>query len=137
MKTKLAALAIALLAFAGCTTVNTVQNAEPVGHKKPVADKRVITDDSLNRAVSVVGLNTAMGNGGFLQVQVEVQNTTRLQQAFTYRVEWYDEYSMLINLPTYTAIPVTLQGMEDTKLSITSPTPRAKDFRIKFLEPMN
>ena len=44
---------------------------------------------------------------------------------------------MIIELPTKTAIPRTLDGKETISITATAPTPRAKDFRIKFLEPAN
>jgi uncharacterized protein YcfL len=68
---------------------------------------------------------------------VEVENTTLSRQAFTYRVEWFDEQGMIVNLPTTTAIPRTLEARETASITATAPTDRAKDFRIKFLEPTN
>lgn len=121
----------------GCTTMNTVEPAQPVAQRQMLADKRVITDTTLNRRVRVVGVNTATGVAGFLKIQVEVQNVTSRAQSFTYRVEWFDENGMIINLPTATAIPRTIEGRETLNLTATAPTDRAKDFRIKFLEPIN
>ncbi len=36
-----------------------------------------------------------------------------------------------------TAQPRTMEGKETISITATAPTPRAKDFRIKFLEPTN
>jgi len=127
----------ALLVLTGCTTVNTLEPAQPVAQRDMVSDKRVITDTSLNRRVRILGVNQATGLGGFLKIQVEVQNMTSRHQNFTYRVEWFDENGMIINLPTYTAIPKSLEGKETISITATAPTERAKDFRIKFLEPTN
>lgn len=127
----------AILFSSGCTTVNSVENAQPVAQKQMVADKRVLTDSSLNRHVNILGVNTATGPAGFLKIQVEVQNRTRSLQSFTYRVEWFDENGMIINLPTTTATPRSIEGKETISITAIAPTDRAKDFRIKFLEPTN
>lgn len=129
--------AVWLLA-AGCqsTRVNTVQPAQPVGNKQMISDERVLLDQSLNRAVNIVGVNAATGPEGFLKIQVEVENRTRSRKLFTYRVEWFDENGMLIELPTAHAQPRSLEGGERAMITATAPTPKAKDFRIKFLEPV-
>lgn len=131
----LAGLAAAFLP--GCTTTNTVENAQPVAQRQMIADKRVTTDASLGRHVAVLGVNTADTPAGYLKVQVQIQNTTRSMQSFTYRVEWFDENGMVISLPTNVSIPKTLEGKETSEIVVIAPTERAKDFRIKFLEPTN
>ncbi len=134
----LACLAAPVAWFAtGCTTVNTAENAQPVAQRQMLPDRRVITDSSLNRHVNILGINTTTGPGGFLKIQVELQNNSRFQHNFTYRVEWFDENGMLIDLPTTAALPRSIEGKETMTISATAPTDRAKDFRIKFLEPTN
>ena len=123
--------------FTGCKTVNTIEPAQPVAERDMLSDKRVVTDSTLNRKVRVLGINQATGLGGFLKIQVELQNTTSRVQSFTYRVEWFDENGMIINLPTKTARPQTMEGKETISITATAPTDRAKDFRIKFIEPTN
>jgi uncharacterized protein YcfL len=142
MKTQTAFLAACLgtatlLLSNGCATVNSVENAQPVAQKQMLADKRVITDSTLNRHVNILGVNTATGPGGFLKIQVELQNRTTRVQSFTYRVEWFDENGMIIDLPTANATPRTIEGKETLSITATAPTDRAKDFRIKFLESTN
>ena len=119
----------------GCTTVNTLEPAQPVAQRDMVSDKRVITDSTLNRRVRILGVNQATSPAGFLKIQVELQNTTSRVQSFSYRVEWLDENGMIVELPTNTAHPRTLEGKETIAITATAPTPKAKDFRIKFLEP--
>jgi uncharacterized protein YcfL len=131
-------LAAAALAAAGChTSVNTVEPAQASSQRQMISDKRVVTDTGLNNKVRVVGLNTYTGPGGFLKLQIEVQNLTNKRQDYTYRIEWFDENAMLLNLPTTTATPDSLEGKESKSLVVLAPTARAKDFRIKFLEPVN
>lgn len=129
--------ALALVTLTGCRTVNTLEPAQPTVQREMLSDKRVITDSTLNRRVRILGVNQATGPAGFLKIQVDLLNTTSRPQSFSYRVEWFDENAMIIELPTKTAIPRTLDGKETISITATAPTPRAKDFRIKFLEPAN
>ena len=132
-----AALPFAAVLTNGCNTmrVNSVEPAEPVGQREMVNDKRVLADQSLYNAVRVLGVNQATGAEGFLRIQVEVQNETRTAKAFTYRVEWYDQQGMLIDQATAPALPRTIESKEKVMITATAPTPTAKAFRVKFLEP--
>ena len=132
-----ACAAAATLSLTGCTTVNTIEPAQTTAQREMLSDKRVITDGSLGRRIKFLGVNTATGVGGFLKIQIEVLNTSRSRQSFTYRVEWFDENGMIIAQPTRTALPQSLEGKETASITATAPTDRAKDFRIKFLEPTN
>lgn len=136
--TLLTVLLLAFVAGAGCksTQMNTVDPAQPANPREMISDKRVLKDQSLNKAVNVVGVNAAVGQEGFLKIQIEVENRTRSLKSFTYTVEWFDENGMLIELPTAHARPRSLEGGEIAAITATAPTPRAKDFRIKFLEPV-
>jgi uncharacterized protein YcfL len=137
MKTaKLFSLVLAggALALAGCsTTVNTVENAQKEGQRNMVADQRVITDSSLNRKVTIVGVNTAMTPGGLLKAQVEVENHTRSLQSFSYQFEWFDASGMLLNSVASPTIPDQIEGGESKFISSVAPTPACKDFRVKFI----
>jgi len=117
------------------TGVNSVERENPMTLRQGIEDKRVITNGALNRRVQVVRVNEGTGAGGFLKVQVEVQNTTSARQAFSYRVDWFDENHILISLPTTTAIPRSLEPKETAFLTATAPTEKAKDFRFEFLAP--
>lgn len=129
---------LAVFTLTGCrsTSVNTVENANKSGQTQMISDQRVLTDQTLNNIVRIVGVNTATGQEGFLRIQVQIENRTREARNFTYSVEWYDENGMLIDLPTGgLAQPRTIEARETLAIGATAPTPRAKDFRIKFLEP--
>lgn len=127
-------LASTLFVITSCTTVNTVERATPVGTKQMVADKRVITDSSLNKKVSIVGMNEGMTPGGFLQVQIEVLNRKNSMQTFSYRFEWFDMSGMLVDTPTSVWIPRQIEGQETLTITAVAPTTTAKDFRVKFME---
>ena len=127
-----------LLGGTGCkTTVNTLEPAQATAQKDMLPDKRVITDTSLNRRMRVLGVNTAATPAGFLRIQIEVQNTTNSRKSCTYRIEWFDENAMIIHTATTPSTPISLQGRETKSITAIAPTPTAKDFRIKFLEPVN
>ena len=126
-----------LLTGCGSTSVNTVEPADPTAHREMLADQRVIADTSLAKSVRVVGLNTATDQQGFLKVQAELYNTTRKRKLFSYRVEWFDPNGMVINLPTAASIPMSLEARESKFITATAPTPQAKEFRFRFLEPVN
>ena len=117
-----------------CTTVNTVERETLVGTKQMVADKRVVTDDTLKRKVSIVGVNESTTSGGFLQVQIEVLNQKNSMQDFNYRFEWFDMNGMLVNTPTSVWIPRQIEGQESLFITAVAPTTTAKDFKVKFME---
>jgi uncharacterized protein YcfL len=123
----------AVVLAAGCaTSVNTVEHAQATAVRQMVADKRIITDASLNRAVRVVGVNETPGE--FLKVQVELQNTTSRMKTFNYLFEWFDDKGMQISTPTATYIQRQIEGRESIFISSVAPTPKAKDFRLKLIE---
>ena len=124
-----------LLVVSGCkTSVNSVENAQKSGQREMVADQRAITDGSLKKKVSIVGVNSAMTPGGFLKVQVELLNTTRSLARFSYHFEWFDANGMQITTLAPVEIADQIQGGEDKFISSMAPTPACRDFRVKFIE---
>jgi uncharacterized protein YcfL len=126
--------AVSLLGLTGCTTVNTVENAQKEGQRQMVTDLRAVTDGSLARKVSIVGVNQAMTPGGLLRVQVELLNRTRSLQRFNYRFEWFDANGMQVNNVISAVIPDQIEGKESKMISSIAPSPSCKDFRVKFIE---
>jgi uncharacterized protein YcfL len=125
---------IGLLALTGCTTVNTVENADKQGQRQMVTDQRAITDASLDRKVSIVGVNQSMTPGGLLKVQVELQNRTRSLQRFNYRFEWFDANGMQVTTVASALLPDQIEGKESKFIFGVAPNPNCKDFRVKFIE---
>jgi uncharacterized protein YcfL len=124
-----------LLVVSGCkTTVNSVENSQKSGQREMVSDSRVITDGSLNKKVSIVGVNQSMTPGGLLKVQVELLNKTRSYQAFSYHFEWFDASGMQMNSLSPAVIGSTIEGKESKFISAVAPTPACKDFRLKLIE---
>lgn len=124
-----------LLIVSGCkTSVNSVENAQKTGQRQMISDQRAITDSSLGKKVSIVGVNQAMTPGGFLKIQVELLNTTRSLQRFSYQFEWFDADGMQITSVVSPVVADQIEGGEDKFISSQAPTPACKDFRVKFLE---
>ena len=136
MKTRiyLSLAGIGLLALSGCTTVNTVENAQKEGQRQMVTDQRAITDASLGRKVSIVGVNQSMTPGGLLKVQVELENRTRSLQRFNYRFEWFDANGMQVTTVASALLPDQIEGKESKFIFGVAPNPNCKDFRVKFIE---
>src|ERR1017187_4395974 len=127
-------LAGGALALAGCTTVNTVENAQKEGQRNMISDQRAITDAGLDRKVSIVGVNQSMTPGGLLKVQVELQNRTRSLQRFNYRFEWFDANGMQVTTVASALLPDQIEGKESKFIFGVAPNPNCKDFRVKFIE---
>lgn len=128
-------LSAGLLVGAGCkTSVNSVENAQKEGQRQMVSDSRVITDGSLNKKVSIVGVNQTMTPGGLLKVQVELLNKTRSYQAFNYRFEWFDASGMQMTSLSTAVIGSAIEGKESKFISAVAPTAACKDFRLKLVE---
>ena len=128
-------LGAAALLAAGCqSTINTTERAEPAGQRDMVAEKRLITDASLSRRVNIRAVNQSVGASGLLKVQVELVNTTRSLQSFSYQFEWFDEQGMLVSGPATVFVPRQIEGKESIFITATAPGERAKDFRLKLIE---
>ena len=121
-----------LLAVAGCSTVNTVENTPTIGARQMVADKRVITDIGLNTSARVVGVNVTTGE--FMKVQVEVVNLTHSVKSFNYQFQWFDATGMEVASPASSYITRQIEGQETLYLTGVAPTPLCRDFRLKMID---
>ncbi len=124
-----------ILAGAGCrTTVNTLEHAEGQGLRQPVSDRRIITDGTLNRRVSLVGVNTATGTNGIMSVQVEVENRTSNIQTFFYKFEWFDASGMQVGSAGGGWTERQILGRESIMIQAAAPHQLCRDFRLKLME---
>jgi uncharacterized protein YcfL len=99
-----------------------------------VADKRVITDNTLAGTFRVVSINQATVSGNLLKVQATVENLKSKLRTLNYKFEWIDESGMAVGSPNEGWKTIQLQGRETTTISTVAVTPRAVDFRLKFRE---
>lgn len=130
------AFSVATLALllGGCQNVNTYENAESRATPNYVADKRVITDNTLAGAVRVVSINQAMVSGNLLKIQATVENLKSSTRTVNYKFEWVDQDGMSIGSPNEVWKSLTLQGRETQTISTVAISPKAVDFRLKFRE---
>jgi uncharacterized protein YcfL len=126
---------VALLAVAGCrTSMNSIENTQKAGQRQMISDSRVITDGSLAKKVSFVGVNQSLTPGGFLKIQIEVFNRKHSLQRFSYQFEWFDANGMQINNIVSPTVPDQIEGGESKFISALAPTTACRDFRVKFIE---
>lgn len=130
----LAICAAFALAGAGCTTVNTVENANRQGQRNMISDSRVITDGTLNKRVSIVGVNTQDLPNGLLKIQVEVLNLTNSNQGFFSTIEWFDLNGMKVSTAGGGWTERQIMARESLMIVAVAPNPRCKDFRMKLME---
>ncbi len=133
---RLAAGAVLLgaLALTGCQNVNTVERAQSQATPNYIADKRVITDNTLAGKFRVVSVNQATVSGNLLKVQATIENMRSSVQTLNYKFEWVDQDGMAVSSPNETWKAVRLQGRETTTISTVAVTPRAVDFTLKLRE---
>jgi uncharacterized protein YcfL len=124
-----------LVALTGCATnVNTVERAQPLANANYIADKRVVTDNTLARTVRVNSVNQDTVSGNLLKVQVTLENLKNNARTVRYKFEWINDTGMAIGSPNETWKVLTLQGRETTTVSTVAVNPRAVDFVFKISE---
>lgn len=127
--------AAALVAFSGCATnVNSVERAQPQATPDYVADKRVVTDNTLARTVRVNSVNQSTVSGNLLKVQATLENLKNNARTVRYKFEWIDDSGMSVGSPNETWKTITLMGRETTTVSTVAVNPRAVDFVLKLSE---
>lgn len=124
-----------LLFLAGCANnVNTYERAESQAAPNYIADKRVITDNTLAGTVRVIAINQSTVSGNLLKVQATVENLRNSQRTVNYKFEWIDQDGMALDSANETWKSLPLQGRESTTISTVAVSPRAVDFKLKFRE---
>ncbi len=130
----LALLATAFLSGCATTTVNTVERAQADAVPSYVADRRVITDNSLAGTFRVASINQATVSGNLLKVQATVENLRTSTRALNYQFSWVDRNGMALASPTDTWKSVRVQGRETITISSVAMSPLAADFTLKLSE---
>lgn len=123
------------LVLAGCATnVNTYERAESRAATNYVADKRVITDNTLAGTFRVVSINQGTVSGNLLKIQATIENLENNLRTLNYKFEWVDADGMAVDSPNEGWKTIQLQGRETQTISTVAITPRAVDFRLKLRE---
>ncbi len=136
MKTSVLLASASLALLAGCASnVNTVERAQPLGTPNYIADKRVITDNTLAGTLRVLAINQATVSGNLLKIQATVENLKNSAKTVSYKFEWFDKDGMAIDSPNESWKALRIQGRETTTLTTVAINPRAVDFVLKLQEP--
>lgn len=122
---------MAALALAGC---KTEPEPKQIVVLKPQPDSRITFSPGLHNAIQLVRVTAGRGPGGFYNVQINLQNISKELQRISYTVVWVDEAGEVLHLPPGPVLPWTLMKGEVTSLTVTAPTPQARDFRMEFFE---
>jgi len=116
-----------------CSTVNTVERADPQGHKQMVSDKRIITDSSLDDYAYIAGINESIVSDNLLKIQIEIVNSSTAYRSVNYQFSWFDENGMEVSGITSPWQTLNLEGGERKYISAVATNPKAKDFTLKLL----
>ncbi len=124
------------LALAGCSTVNTVERAEPEMTPDYIATKKVVTDPGLADIVSIEDVIQSTVSGNLLKIQVELKNKTNEYHRFLYRFQWFDKDGMQVTRSAPPWRTSQVEGRQTVYVSGVSPSPDAADFRLQLLDSM-
>jgi uncharacterized protein YcfL len=127
------AFAALILAAASCATVNTVEPANPVGRADKVADKRIITNDTLNDIAYVVEVDRARTVSGLEQVQVQLQNMKSGVKNINYRFTWFDANGIALDTDPVVKT-ISLEGGETRVIQDVATSPNAVDWKLSLYE---
>ena len=135
MNKTLLAAALILVSMTGCrTAVNTVENDDKTGVTNIIEDKRVITDGTLERRVTVSAINERKAANGFKQIQIQLTNRKNTIQTIFYTVEWFAPDGMLITTAGGGWTQQQIMARESIYILLTAPNMLANDFVIKLME---
>ena len=117
---------------AGCYSVNTVQNTDTTAQVHPVADRRIVWDETLAGKLDI-GTIIESNVGGLRKIEVPLTNRYAYQQDLVYQFVWTDQTGMTVDTGN-SWHRVSLQAHETSSISEVAPTPAAHDFVVKFQE---
>ncbi|HVU36716.1 MAG TPA: DUF1425 domain-containing protein [Opitutales bacterium] len=126
-------LCAALALAAGCATVNTVEPAVATAKPDKVADKRIITNDTLNAIAYVVEVDRAKTPEGYPIVQVQLQNKKSGVKNVNYRFTWFDADGIALNNDPVVKT-ISLEGGETRLISDVATSPKAVDWKLSLYE---
>jgi uncharacterized protein YcfL len=110
--------------------------AAPAAPSRPgpaTADQRFVIAPELAGALHVVRVMLKKPPGGYLKIQVTVENMTTAPRQFSYRIEWFDAEGARLPVAGQEFIPWRLLSREVASIAVTAPTAAAADFGIAFV----
>jgi uncharacterized protein YcfL len=130
VKMKSALLLLTLLILAGCASP-APPPAEPAPAAGKTPDKRVTVDPALGGILQINQVRVIAATQGYLEFQVDVQNLGASLITVIYQVDWLDKDGVSMGI-SMDEPPCSLLPRETHPITITSPAPTAKDFRLTF-----
>ncbi|MDO8268735.1 MAG: DUF1425 domain-containing protein [Moraxellaceae bacterium] len=73
--------------------------------------------------------------GGLPKAQATLKNTAGTTQKFEYKIVWFDSNDMSLDEDNRPWKPASVAGKDETTISATGPSDRAKRFQIQIREP--
>ena len=125
-------IALLLVACAGTASNILHVQAGPGGLS---SKKEEINDVSLSRSLVFGEVSVRpLGLGASMEAQVMIQNKSRRDVMFEYRIIWYDAAGFEISsAPIW--IPTLLSGKESKGFKSTAPAPNATNFKCMIRRP--
>ncbi len=123
MKTYVSMAAAAMLLFGGCAT----EQPRPK-HRDSVVN--VLDAECGNDDIVVKDIKGKRRKDGFMQVQVQGENTSGDYKRLEYRIIWYDKSGFQLDtiLSNWTTVPA--YAHQPFVINTVSPSTRARKFRI-------
>lgn len=129
---KIMLIAATAALLAGCDTMNTVERSARQSVPNIVADKRIITDTSLDQYAFVSAINEGRTPQGLLRIQAEIANTTSDYKNVNYKFEWFDKNGMIVESPASPWKDLSIEGGERRYVTGVAPNADVVDFRLKL-----
>jgi len=125
-------IALLLVSCAGTASNILHVQAGPGGLS---SKKEEINDVSLSRSLTFGEVSVRpLGLGSSMEVQVIIQNKSKRDVMFEYRIIWYDAAGFEISsAPSW--IPALLSGREARGFKATAPAPNATNFKCMIRRP--
>lgn len=123
MRMLLGCTLVGCVSLGGCSTMNTYSR-----------DKRLVTDDGLERRAQVDNIRMSRVSGDLLRVQVDIRNLKDSDQEFNYRFEWLDEGGNKIGSSVEVWKRQQIGPQETITLTEVATSPSAIDFRLKMID---
>lgn len=122
------------LLLQACSTVNTAERANPEAQPDSVNDRRIVTDSTLENRASITNVVEGRNANNLLQVQLDLNNTSRFRQSVRYTFEWFNSNGILVDTTASNWQLLTLNGGESRAILGVAPNPAVVDFRFKIIE---
>ena len=116
--------------LAGCGAPK--QPAKPPVQSQAPADKRVALSPPLQGVLQILRVHSQSASGGYLQAEITVKNLSKKLCRVSYNVQWLGSKDETLRLPM-TVVPWALLGGETSSMTLTAPSPMARDFRLEFV----